>query len=321
MFLLWKTKIAGLLVIGSLFFFSCKELQAQENNNIVSTFRLYGDVSVTIDRPSQMRRSKETIVILFALPNGNSTAWTIGKKMETGDDWHFDIQHIGAQTSFIRKQDRKKNYVVIYLENDQKSWPAWKQEHPEFRELIPKIVDSLSSLFNFKRVSVHLNGHSGGGSFIFGYLAGIKNIPSNIRRITFLDSNYGYDSSYLPKIAAWLTTGASVLNVFAYNDSVALLNGKSFVSARGGTWHRSRMMREDLQYFFPMKENETDSLIMYRSPRKNIHFFMKKNLNRGIYHTQQVELNGFIHSVFVGTRLESKQYEYYGERAYTSFIH
>lgn len=86
--------------------------------------------------------------------------------MQPGDDWHFDIQHIRAQTEFIRQQLKRENFIVIYLENDYKSWPSWKQKHPDFRKLIPHLVDSLTELIKAKRKSIYLNGHSGGGSFI-----------------------------------------------------------------------------------------------------------------------------------------------------------
>jgi len=36
------------------------------------------------------------VIILYALPNGNTTEHTMGKKKVEGDDWHFDIQHIKA---------------------------------------------------------------------------------------------------------------------------------------------------------------------------------------------------------------------------------
>ena len=50
---------------------------------------------------------------------------TIGKL--PGDDWHFDIQHIGAQTRFLRQSIKGKTLVVAYLENSLKSWPAWRR--------------------------------------------------------------------------------------------------------------------------------------------------------------------------------------------------
>jgi hypothetical protein len=207
------------------------------------------------------------------------------------------------------------------LENDYKSWPLWKQKHPDFAKSIPRMIDSLVSIVKTKRNIIYLNGHSGGGSFIFGYLQGVAVIPSNVRRISFLDSDYGYDSSYYLKISNWLKkVKGTALNVFAYNDSIALYNGKPLVSATGGTWYRSHLLLEQLSTDFLLEKNTTDSLIIYKSGKKNIQFFFKINTDRGIYHTQQVELNGFIHSILCGTRYDSRNYQYYGSRAYTIYI-
>jgi hypothetical protein len=286
---------------------------------VIDSFRIHGDIKVTIDKPSHFLNDQRTIVTFFALPNGNTTEQTMGKRMQPGDDWHFDIQHIRAQTKFIRQQLPGKNFVVIYLENNYKSWPSWKQKHPDFKKEIPHLVDSLAGLFNSKEI--YLNGHSGGGSFIFGYLAGVEQIPSSVKRISFLDSNYGYDSSYYPKFKNWLkNVKDAALNVFAYNDSVALYNGKPVVSAKGGTWYRSRLMLQHLQTDFSMKEETADSMMIYKGGHKRIQFYLKFNLNKGIYHTQQVELNGFIHSILCGTKRDSKKYIYYDSRAYAELI-
>lgn len=294
--------------------------RAQSRPYEIYSFRVYGDVTVTIDKPAILNGEK-AILILYALPNGNSTGQTMGKKIQPGDDWHFDIQHIRAQTAFIRKQDMKKDYVVIYLENDFKSWSLWKQKHPDFKNLIPHIVDSLTELFTAKSKSVYLNGHSGGGSFIFGYLAGVNKVHRSVKRISFLDSNYGYDSSFYPLLKQWLkNVKGSALNVFAYNDSIALYNGKPVVSATGGTWYRSHLMLQHFGNNMSFVETTGDSQTTYKSRNKRVQFFFKHNYNRGIYHTQQVELNGFIHSVFCGTKQDSKNYRYYAERAYTAFI-
>jgi hypothetical protein len=264
---------------------------------------------------------KKTILTFFALPNGNSTEQTMGKKIQPGDDWHFDIQHIRAQTAFIRQELPTTNFIVIYLENNYKSWPAWKQKHPDFKQSIPHLVDSLAGMIGGKQKEIYLNGHSGGGSFIFGYLAGVEQIPASIKRISFLDSDYGYDSSYYPKFSRWLkeVKGAS-LNVFAYNDSVALYNGKPLVSATGGTWYRSHLLLRHLQEEISFQHTATDSLDIYRSSDGRVQFYFKVNTDRGIYHTQQVELNGFIHSILCGTKRESKKYSYYGPRAYGDLI-
>jgi len=309
-------------ILTAFYFLPVHIALAQTGRAIIDSFRIHGDVRVTIDKPADFSPSKSTLVIFYALPNGNSTEQTMGKKMQPGDDWHFDIQHIAAQTKFIRREFRKKNLVVIYLENDLRSWPAWKQKHPDFSRRIPRLVDSLSSLFTTSNTSVYLNGHSGGGSLIFGYLLGMEKIPEKIKRISFLDSDYAYDSSYYEKLRNWLKADSkNVLNVFAYNDSIALYNGKPFVSPTGGTWYRSHLMLKHLQHDFLFTSRETDSLTIYRSVNKGqIQFYFKKNLNRGIYHTQQVELNGFIHSVLMNSRRDSKKYRYYGKRAYTQYI-
>jgi hypothetical protein len=294
---------------------------SQSAFKLIDSFKLYGDIKVTFDMPANYSVDKKTIITFFALPNGNTTEQTMGKRMQPGDDWHFDIQHIRAQTKFIRQQLPKKNFVVIYLENNYKSWPTWKQKHADFKKEIPQLVDSLAGLIKAKRKMIYLNGHSGGGSFIFGYLAGVEQIPIYVKRISFLDSDYGYDSSYYPKFKQWLQqVKGSALNVFAYNDSIALYNGKPFVSATGGTWYHSHLFLSHLQNDFSFSKTMTDSLNIFNSGDGRIQFYFKINTDRGIYHTRQVELNGFIHSVFCGTKKDSKTYSYYSERAYNNLI-
>ena len=293
--------------------------QAYESK--IDSFRAGTDILITIDRPLTLKPKKPNVLVFYALPNGNSTPQTMGKQMQAGDDWHFDIQHIRAQTVFIRREWKQVNLFVTYLENDYKSWPAWKQKHSDFRQRIPALVDSLKTVIGGKDAQVYLNGHSGGGSFIFGYLAGMQTIPSYIKRISFLDSNYGYDSSYYPVLRQWLKQNKSAtLNVFAYNDSVALYNGKPVVSATGGTWYRSWMMVRHFSQDWIMDYQLGDSIHAVFSKKKKIQFYFKSNLNQGIYHTHQVEYNGFIHSILAGTPYDSKRYLYYGRRAYQEFI-
>lgn len=309
------------LFLCSFLFLVAAVVQAQQVTAVLDSFSVYGDVRITIDRPSNYHKKKETLVVLYALPNGNTTAQTMGKQLQPGDDWHYNIQHIKAQTAFIRKELHKKNVVVCYLENSYKSWPLWKQKHPEGEREVKAIVDTLYGLFPAKRKTVSLNGHSGGGRFIFTYLSAVREIPAHIGRITFLDSNYGYDSTFTPKLVHWLKSNPDAqLGVFAYNDSVALYNGKPFVSATGGTWYKSHQMLRDLSNSFTFQHRSTDSLEIYRAMDGRIAFFLKPNYDRGIYHTQQVEYNGFIHSILLATPQEEKGYRYYGSRAYTPFI-
>ncbi|GAA4747804.1 hypothetical protein GCM10023229_30100 [Flavisolibacter ginsenosidimutans] len=275
---------------------------------------------ITLDEPPHLNSKHESFVILYALPNGNTAEQTMGKKISAGDDWHFDIQHIKAQTAFLRRQLPKKNIVVAYLENTDKSWPQWKTKHANYVGEVQHIVNTIFNLFRGRK-ALYLNGHSGGGRFIFSYLDGVDVIPSFVKNISFLDSNYGYDSTYLPKLQNWLQQNKEAkLNVFAYNDSMALLNGKRFVSDTSGTWYRSGLLLRHLTQIFPFEKRRDDSLIIYQSLNKQVRFFLKTNPEKKIYHTQQVDLNGFIHSILAGTKQDEKRYKYFGERAYSSFI-
>jgi hypothetical protein len=263
---------------------------------------------------------KETILIVYALPNGNSTLQTMGKKMAEGDDWHFDIQHIKAQTDFVRATLKNTNVVVAYLENTYKSWPLWKTWHIDYPQLTRQILDTINSVIPGKK-DVYLNGHSGGGSFIFSFLQSVIKIPSFIKRISFLDSNYGYDSTYTQKLIEWLKDDRKAnLSVFAYNDSVVVYNGKPLVSPTGGTWYRSRLMISHFTKHMKFDIVATERLSTFISKRKNVQFLLTPNPEGKILHTVQVEKNGFIHSVLCGTKNENKGYKYFGERAYQSLI-
>src|SRR5476649_1035941 len=89
----------------------------------VFSFRFRNDVTLTVSYPKNFSSKKNTQLILFALPNGNTTAQTMGKILKEGDDWHFDIQHIAAQAAFVRSSISDENIIVVYLENDLKAWP------------------------------------------------------------------------------------------------------------------------------------------------------------------------------------------------------
>src|SRR5579859_4106017 len=95
------------------------------------SYEIAPEVKVHINTPIKLVMSKKLRLIIYVLPNGNSIEQTIGKKLNPGDDWHFDIQHIGAQTRFLRNALPNENIVVAYLEAGKKSWPAWRKDHAE----------------------------------------------------------------------------------------------------------------------------------------------------------------------------------------------
>jgi hypothetical protein len=281
------------------------------------------DVSIEINAPLNFSKKGKTFLVFFALPNGNSIEWTKGKKTKEGDDWHFDIQHIAAQTRFIRSLDQKNNYVLVYLITAQKSWPAWKRATADATKQIKQIVDSVTNMFQSYSPHVVLNGHSGGGSFIFGYLDAVESIPSNIDRIAFLDSDYGYETEkHAKKLADWLKQSQkNNLVVLAYNDSVVIYNGKPLVSPTGGTWYRSRLLQKDLSSSFKFSTKIDTAFLHHTALNGRIQIHLKQNPTGLIYHTVQVEKNGFIYSILSNTRFDKQKYfHYFGERVYSQFI-
>ncbi len=280
-------------------------------------------VRVLVNTPAADSFSTNKIVklIFFALPNGNTIEWTIGKQMQPGDDWHFNIQHIGAQTRFLRNSLTNETIVVAYLENSLKSWPAWVREHGHAG--IPAMLDTVRDIFRDYQQEIVLTGHSGGGRLTFGYLDALPQIPPDVKRIAFLDSNYAYETTnHLAKLVRWLkASDENKLCVLAYHDSIALLDGKTFVSERGGTWGRSHAMLNDLKREFSFSST-TDSagLQTHLAANGRIQFLLKENPEKKILHTVQVDRNGFIHTMLMGTPHENRGYEYFGERAYSNWI-
>ena len=241
--------------------------------------------------------------------------------MEPNDDWHFDIQHIGAQTRFLRTKLTESNLVTVYLENDLKSWPSWKAKYVNHDEIIKNLVDYIRNIFQNYDNNIVLTGHSGGGRFTFSFLDAYDEIPDFVKRISFLDSNYGYEHFYGDKLMIWLNKSSeNYLSVIAYNDSVALYNGTPVVSATGGTWYRSRMMKKYMSSFYEFADFEDSDFIKHEALNGRLKIILKKNPEQKILHTIQVEKNGFIQGMVSGTNLEAVDYEYYGERAYSQFI-
>lgn len=285
----------------------------------VMDFKLEPDVRVHVNAPASavLSARKQIHLILYALPNGNTIEQTIGKRPAPGDDWHFDLQHIGAQTRWLRERETNAALVVAYFEAGGLSWPAWKRKHGP--DKLAGFVEQVRALFPGHVVTLTLNGHSGGGSFIFGYIDGHARIPAAVERIAFLDSNYGYDDAkqHASKLLAWLQDSPrNHLCVLAYHDSIALLNGKTFVSEAGGTWGRSHAMKVDFAQSLPFKSATRDGLQTHTALGGRVKFFLKENPERKILHTVQVERNGFIHSMLTGTAAEARGYEYLGARVY-----
>ncbi len=296
-------------------------------NEQVKTFVFTPEVRVHINAPSieTFDPSKPTALSFFALPNGNTIEMTVGKKLKAGDDWHYDIQHIGAQTRFIRTKMKDTNFVTVYLEANASSvplsWPTWRSKYANNAALIKSIVDSVKNIFSSYSPFIVFSSHSGGGGFTFSYFNAVTSIPAEVKRITFLDATYNYDNTYGVKIKDWLLASAeNHLSVLAYNDSIALLNGAPIVSATGGTWYRTRQMVTYLSNYMTFTTTENASFIIHSALDGRVKIILKHNPAQAILHTVQVELNGYIQTMLSGTGWEGSGYVYYGSRAYTSLV-
>jgi hypothetical protein len=221
--------------------------------------------------------------------------------MAEGADWHFDIQHIGAQTRALRDRGMSQA-VVAYLEADRKSWPAWRSTlgYDRANPRIVEIVDEIrAAIGNPPELSVTLTGHSGGGSFAWGFIDGQAALPDWLDRIAFLDSNYSFEPRHGTRIIDWLGRDRdNTLVVLAYDDRNIMLDGRKVVSDSGGTWRASHRMIENLQQSYPLARDTLGDFVQYRSDQ--IRILLHPNPANRILHTEMVgEMNGYMYALLV----------------------
>lgn len=305
-----------------LFLSSCtssRNFTSEERNSLL---RLNPEVRVLINAPSSTDSGKPTLLLMYALPNGNTIEMTAGKKMRSGLDWHYDIQHIAAQTRWLREALTQYNIVTAYLEADQKSWPAWRKKR-EYRD------DEVARIVQYVRFetgnpdNVILAGHSGGGSFINGVINAYDSIPSFISRIVYLDANYSYDDSlsHGKKLIQWLKADTShSLTVIAYDDREIKFNGKKVIGPDGGTYRATQRMMQRFREEVEIDARHDSTIQTSSAFNGRARFIIHTNPDTLILHTVLVERNGLIHSVLMNTANEEKHYQFFGERAYQQFI-
>lgn len=295
-------------------------------NELIREYVFEPDVRISINAPDPdtIDPAKPAMLVLYCLPNGNTTAQTIGRRMAPGVDWHFDIQHIGAQIRRLREIDTGRSWIVAFLEARGRSWPAWKTKHTDFPTIIPAVVSDIRDQLPLPKVSIALSAHSGGGSFIFGYLDSVRRIPDEIVRIAFLDANYGFvdDHDYADKLIDWLKRVPNHhLNVIAYDDRDVLLNGKNIVGPQGGTYRKTLRMLERFRKNIELTETRTDTYTRHRGLNDQVEIILHENPTRKILHTALVgEMSGFIHTLTAGTDLEGKAAVFKGPVTYDKWI-
>ncbi|MGE3182447.1 MAG: hypothetical protein AB7N71_12515, partial [Phycisphaerae bacterium] len=152
--------------------------------------RVAQQIRVLINAPSaaSFDATRPTRFIFYALPNGNTIEQTLGCAPQDELHWRHYIQHIGAQTRRFREVSQDENVILLLLETDQKSWPAWRAAHADHAARIRRLVDDLTRLIphNPATRTITLTGHSGGGSFLTGYLNSVEEMPRDVTCIAYL---------------------------------------------------------------------------------------------------------------------------------------
>ncbi len=292
----------------------------------VKSYVTESEVKILINSPSEdlFDPEKPTMVIFYALPNGNTTAQTIGKRVKKGINWHFGIQHIGAQTRCLREIVKDQNIVTVYLETKQKSWPLWRRKHLDGGFIIKSVIRSVMDNFRGMDATVSLSSHSGGGSFIFGFINAMDKIPDEVKRISFLDSNYAFSDKegHGDKISEWLKSSSDhFLIVICYDDRKVTFKGKPIVSKTGGTFRKTLKMVERLKKDFELKRSRERDIIKYRGLDGRIDIIMHTNPSNEILHTRLVgDMNGFIYAATCGTKYENKAPRFGAPVAYEKWI-
>lgn len=279
-------------------------------------------VRVVVNSPASMDTSKPTLLILYALPNGNTIEMTFGRSLGKDDDRHYDIQHIAAQTRFLRNTMKNKNIIIAYLEAKEKSWPAWRRKYPDNADIIARIVDFVR-FDTGNPQEVYLCAHSGGGSFINGFTNAYEALPAYITRIIYLDANYSYDDSlkHGDKFLQWLQQDSlHTLCVVAYDDREITFKGKKVVGPMDGTFRATHRMLQRFKKDVTVSFHQDSTIQFYSALNNHARFIIHTNPDTVILHTILVERNGFIHSILMNTPYENKGYEFFGDRVYSNFI-
>jgi hypothetical protein len=283
--------------------------------------RLESGVRMYFNAPLELKRPNRVLVV-FATPNGNTIEQTLGCSMAQGRDWHFDIQHVAAQIRRLREISSEEDIVLAVVQAPKLSWPAFRQADSNSSGAIKAIVELAAAIVGAKRFV--LVGHSGGGSFVFGFINAQDAIPASVERMVFLDANYAYsdDEKHGDKLLAWLRGDVKRrLVTVAYDDREITLNGKRVVSPTGGAFRASQRMVDRFCKDVSLSDEMSGPFIHRRGLSGQIEFFIHPNPDNKILHTALVgEMNGLLHGLTLGTPRETKWGTFGGPRAYTKWI-
>lgn len=283
--------------------------------------RLGSGVRVLVNAPATLN-VRRRMLIVYATPNGNSLECTLGCATSEEIDWRFDIQHVAAQTRRFRELDATQEVFLAVVQAPKLSWPTFRRDQSGADRIIRELVASLAKECAASRVVLAC--HSGGGSFVWGYLNAVDSIPASIERIILLDANYSYsdENCHGDKLLAWVHGDPfRHLVVVAYDDREIVLNGKKVVGQDGGTFRASERMLARFRRDVEVVEGDHGPFRHVSNGRGQIQFLIHPNPENKILHTALVgEMNGLLHGLTLGTKHEEKWGRFGGPRAYTTWI-
>jgi hypothetical protein len=271
----------------------------------------------------QGKPARATRLIVYTLPAGNTIEQTLGCRMTQGLDWHYDIQHVAAQTRLLRSLLPNEKIVLVCVEGPGLNWSAFRKRHSDADARMANFLAGVRKEFASDDTPVMLAGHSNGGSFMFGVVDGTDAIPDYIDRIAFLDANYNFNAEkHAAKLQKWLKgDDRRRLIVIAYDDREIMLNGKKVLGPTGGTFRATGRMHDALGKLFPLTDRSTPPFNETTGLDGRIHFYVHPNPENKILHTVLVgEMNGLVHAATLGTDQEEKWGKFGGPRAYTRFV-
>jgi hypothetical protein len=283
-------------------------------------------IRLYVNAPGAMSAQKPLLLVLYATPNGSTIEQTLGCAKGEGVGWRYDVQHVAAQVRRFREIEPQRSVVLAVTEAPGKSWPAFRQSRADANEVIQSVVREAGRALGDGPMKVALAGHSGGGSFIFGFINGGRAIPQTVERIIFLDANYAYsdaaDDRHGDKLLAWLKDDAARhLVVIAYDDREVTLDGKKVVGPQGGTFRATQRMLARFRNDIEVKESADGPFVHYRAPDGRVQLFVHSNPQNKILHTALVgDMNGLLHGLTLGTVAQGKWGAFGGPRAYEKWV-
>ncbi len=274
--------------------------------------------------PDRIDQARPTLLVIYATPNGNTAEQTLGCRLKEGMDWHFDIQHAAAQWRQFSSLEQGRSVVLACVQANTLSWPSWKSSRADGPKLIRQLVESLAESLPVEDVRIVLTGHSGGGSFLFGYIDASEEIPSEIERIAFLDANYGFaaEERHGEKLARWLESDpAHHLVVLAYDDREIELDGKKVVGPSGGTFRATKRMLDNFHSRTTLQQSQQGDFIQKTGFNGKFVAWVHPNPDNIILHTRMVgEMNGLLAALAVGTPHQETWGYPQSPRAYASRV-